>query len=105
MSAALRPRAPEPVVLRGASGAAFLAAKKQARDSVRESALALAAVAEDTFSCTSSASRDVRRRDDAPEGATPPLLDAAFLIRRQNEPRSRRPSGSSHVRPRSGEPS
>jgi hypothetical protein len=80
MSAARRPRAAEPVVLRGASGAAFLAAKKQARDSVRESALALAAVAEDTFSCLSSASRDVRRRDDVPEGATPPLLDAAFLI-------------------------
>jgi hypothetical protein len=80
MSAARRPRTPEPVVLRGASGAAFLAAKKLARDSVRESALALAAVAEDTFSCLSRASRDVRRRDDAPEGATPPLLDAAFLI-------------------------
>ena len=80
MSATRRPSAPGPVVLRGASGAAFLAAKKRARDSVRESALALAAVAEDTFSCLSSASRDVRRRDDAPEGATPPLLDAAFLI-------------------------
>jgi hypothetical protein len=80
MSAARPSRAAKPVVLRGASGAAFLSAKKQARDSVRESALALAAVAEDTFNSLSGASRAVRRRDDAPEGATPPLLDAAFLV-------------------------
>jgi hypothetical protein len=93
MSAARPLRAPGPVVLRGASGAAFLAAKKRARDSVRESALALSAVAEDTFNCLSSASRDVRRRDDAPEGATPPLLDAAFLV-----PTTRRASFKAAVR-------
>jgi hypothetical protein len=80
MSAARPLRASKPVVASGGSGAAFLSAKKHARDSVRQAALALTAIAEDTFNSLSDVSRDVRRRGDAPEGATPPLLDAAFLV-------------------------
>jgi hypothetical protein len=63
------------------SGAAFLAAKKQARDVAREVIRAAAASADAAFTTLSAIARDARRRDDAPEGAgAPPLLDAAFLV-------------------------
>lgn len=66
---------------KAASGAAFLAAKKQARDDARHARLAAAEVAADAFLDLAALARDARRRDDAPAaGATPPLLDAAFLV-------------------------
>jgi gas vesicle protein GvpL/GvpF len=66
---------------RGASGTAFLAAKKTARDLARHSIGAAAAAAEEAYVALSAIARDARRRRDEPEGATtPPLLDAAFLV-------------------------
>jgi len=63
------------------SGAAFLAAKKQARDDARESVRAAGTLADGAFEALAALARDAQRRDDAPEGAAaPPLLDAAFLV-------------------------
>jgi len=63
------------------SGAAFLAAKKQARDDAREAERAAGALADGAFEALAALARDARRRDDVPEGAAaPPLLDAAFLV-------------------------
>jgi hypothetical protein len=64
-----------------ASGAAFLTAKKQARDAARERVRAATESADAAYTTLSAIARDARRRDDAPEGAAaPPLLDAAFLV-------------------------
>jgi Gas vesicle synthesis protein GvpL/GvpF len=64
-----------------ASGADFLRAKKRARDEARESVRVAADAAEETFGVLAPIARDVRRRDDAPAGASsPPLVDAAFLV-------------------------
>jgi gas vesicle protein GvpL/GvpF len=66
---------------RASSGAAFLAAKKQARDDAQEAVRAAGALAAGAFEALAAVARDARRRDDAPEGAAaPPLLDAAFLV-------------------------
>jgi hypothetical protein len=66
---------------RASSGAAFLAAKKQARDDAREAVRAAGALAGGAFEALAAVARDARRRDDVPEGvAAPPLLDAAFLV-------------------------
>ena len=66
---------------RAASGAAFLAAKKKAKDEAKLSRVAAAEAAADVFDELVTIARDARRRDDAPAaGATPPLLDAAFLV-------------------------
>jgi gas vesicle protein GvpL/GvpF len=63
------------------SGAAFLAAKKEARDLAREAVLTAVAAADRAFTTLAAIARDARRRDDAPEGAAaPPVLDAAFLV-------------------------
>jgi hypothetical protein len=63
------------------SGAAFLAAKKHARDAARDAKLAAAESAIDAYDRLSSLSRESRRRTDTPaSAATPPLLDAAFLV-------------------------
>jgi len=70
-----------PMAARPASGAAFLAAKKKAKDDAQLSRLAAAEAAADVFDELVTIARDVRRRDDVPAaGATPPLLDAAFLV-------------------------
>lgn len=67
--------------LKPPSGAAFLTAKKEARDAARAAAQEAAASAQRAFATLASIARDARRRDDAPEGASaPPLLDAAFLV-------------------------
>jgi hypothetical protein len=83
-TASARPAARAPrgrASARPASGAAFLAAKKQARDDARESTRAAAAAAEAVFESLAGIAREARRRDDVPEGAAfPPVLDAAFLV-------------------------
>jgi hypothetical protein len=66
---------------RSASGAAFLTAKKEARDLSREVIRVAAESADHAYATLSAIARAARRRDDAPEGAAaPPLLDAAFLV-------------------------
>ena len=70
-----------PAGARPSSGAAFLAAKKEARDLARGAALTAAVAADRVFTTLAAIARDARRREDAPEGAaTPPVLDAAFLV-------------------------
>lgn len=69
-----------PVEARARSGAAFLAARKEVRDSARAAVQKAAESAAATFDALAPLSRDARRRDDAPTGAAPPLLDAAFLV-------------------------
>lgn len=64
-----------------ASGAAFLAAKKRARDQKIESALAAVDAARAAFDALAGVAREARTREDVPESAaSPPLLDAAFLV-------------------------
>jgi hypothetical protein len=71
-----------------ASGAAFLAGKKDARDSVRTARLAAAETALQAYRRLSKLARDSRIREDAPASATtPPLLDAAFLVTAANRDR------------------
>jgi hypothetical protein len=74
-------RAPARTAAAGRSGKAFLAAKKQARDQVADAKAAAAEAATAVFDRLMAVSRDARRRDDRPvAGASPPLLDAAFLV-------------------------
>ena len=79
-----QPRSVERTTLRTArpaSGAAFLAARKQARDSTRDAVRAAAESALAAYEALAAIARDVRRRHDVPDGAAaPPLLDAAFLV-------------------------
>lgn len=63
------------------SGAAFLAARRDARDAARAAARESASGAEDAFRELSRLARRSRRREEAPPaGGTPLLLDAAFLV-------------------------
>jgi hypothetical protein len=63
------------------SGAGFLAAKKQARDKAREAVELAVDAAEDAYNLLAAVAKQVSRRDDVPQGAaSPPLLDAAFLV-------------------------
>jgi len=65
---------------RAASGTAFLAAKRRARDDARERVLEASRSAESAFQSLARLARESRRRT-APQGATtPPLVDAAFLV-------------------------
>jgi hypothetical protein len=80
MTATRRPSQGRRPVAAATSGAAFLAAKKQARDTAVEAGVATAAAADRAFKALAAIARDAARRDDAPEGAAPPLLDAAFLV-------------------------
>ncbi len=62
------------------SGTAFLQAKKQARDRVREDGRRAAAAVATVYQHLEGAAKQARRRSP-PDGATaPPLLDAAFLV-------------------------
>jgi hypothetical protein len=63
---------------RPATGAAFLAARKQARDESKAAMAAVAAVADTAFTSLSGIARDRRRSGEAAGAA--PLLDAAFLV-------------------------
>jgi hypothetical protein len=67
-------------VTRAPSGAAFLAARKKAKDDARLSRVAAAEAAADVFDLLVTIARDARRREDVPDAGTPPLLDAAFLV-------------------------
>ena len=63
------------------SGAAFLAAKKGARDATLAARLTAADAAGAAYEALAGLARESRRRDDAPaDAAAPPLLDAAFLV-------------------------
>ncbi len=67
--------------VRPATGAAFLAARKQARDTKRTAQQETATAVAAAFVALAEIARDsVRREDPVPAAATPPLLDAAFLV-------------------------
>jgi hypothetical protein len=64
-----------------ASGTAFLAAKRRARDEVTQAKVAAAEAAVATLDRLADLAREVSRRTAAPPaGMAPPLLDAAFLV-------------------------
>jgi hypothetical protein len=63
------------------TGAAFLAARKKVRDDARNAIEAAATAAVAAYDLLLPLAKDARRRNDSPSGATPPLLDAAFLVR------------------------
>ena len=66
---------------RPTSGAAFLAARKHARDATASLRLAAIAAADTAFDRLSRHARDVKRRERRQEpGANPPVLEAAFLV-------------------------
>lgn len=72
-----RRRAPRAV----ASGAAFLEGKKAARDAAKYAKAAAAESALQAYQRLAKLARESRLRRDAPaSAATPPLLDAAFLV-------------------------
>jgi hypothetical protein len=72
---------------RSTSGAAFLAAKRRARDEVQNARVAAAEAAGAAFERLNTVAKDARRRLDAPAAGTPPLLDAAFLVRSKDRDR------------------
>jgi hypothetical protein len=74
------PRRPTRPGARPRSGAAFLAARRQAREESRSVLLDAAEAAESAFSSLCGIARDGRRRTAAAPGAAAPLLDAAFLV-------------------------
>lgn len=64
-----------------ASGTAFLAAKRRARDEVRDARIAAAEAARQAYDRLAKLAKDARLREDAPPaGAVQPLVDAAFLV-------------------------
>ena len=73
--------APAGGAARPASGAAFLAAKKHARDSAANTRAASLAAAETAFGRLSRLAKDAYRRPRRQEpGSNPPILEAAFLV-------------------------
>lgn len=78
------PAVAAPATTRPRTGAAFLAARKQARDAVQGARAAAAEAALDAFDRLAKLARRTRRRDfDDSSGAAPPLLDAVFLVARR----------------------
>ena len=66
---------------RPTTGAAFLAARKDARDASANVRAATLAAAEDTFTRLGRHARDAQRRPRREEpGSNPPILEAAFLV-------------------------
>src|SRR5262245_33979369 len=63
------------------SGTAFLAARKKVRDDARSAVEKAATAALAAYDLLLPLAKDARRRNDSPSGATPPLLEAAFLVR------------------------
>jgi hypothetical protein len=67
--------------VRPTSGAAFLAARKAARDAVVDARVQAATVADAAYRRLSRQSRDAIQRERRQEpGTNPPVLDAAFLV-------------------------
>ena len=94
MRAAPAPAAGTAAARKSTTGAAFLAAKKQARDQIRDAKLAASDAAATAFQRLAAVSRDARRREDPPAaGATLPLLDAAFLVSLKDRDRFTQVSG------------
>ena len=62
------------------SGVEFLASRKQALDNARARIEKAAEAAATVLGQLSPIAKDTRRRVDSPAGATPPLLEAAFLV-------------------------
>jgi len=62
------------------SGTEFLAGRKRARDNARAAVEKAATAAAMVFDELSPMAKDARQRVEAPAGAVPPLLDAAFLV-------------------------
>ena len=63
------------------TGAAFLAARKEARDASAHARAATLAAAEDAFARLGRHARDAQRRPRREEpGSNPPILEAAFLV-------------------------
>jgi hypothetical protein len=82
------PSSVAPVLARPRTGAAFLAARKQARDAVIGARAAAFETARETFDRLARLARRARRRDfDDTGGGAPPLLDAVFLVTRSNRRR------------------
>lgn len=82
-----------PALRRGAaaasSGTAFLTAKKRVRDEARDHLVKSSDAAESAFATLSAHARAAVRRE-APRGAaTPPLVDAAFLVKASSRARFR----------------
>jgi gas vesicle protein GvpL/GvpF len=64
------------------SGAAFLAARKAARDATANARSLAAAAAEKAYLALARHAREARARERRPEpGTNPPVLEAAFLVR------------------------
>jgi hypothetical protein len=74
------PRTKPAVSDRPRSGRAFLAARRQVRDEARTAIRRANSTAALAFSELSTFAKETRQRSDAPTGATPPLLEAAFLV-------------------------
>lgn len=75
------PTAPAATAGRAASGAAFLTARKEARDAAMHLRAAAIDAADRAFDRLSGHARDARRRERGQEpGANPPVLEAAFLV-------------------------
>jgi gas vesicle protein GvpL/GvpF len=82
---ARKPGAPSPAApgrtSRPASGAAFLTARKEARDATASLRMAALAAADAAFDRLGRHAKDARRRERRQEpGANPPVLEAAFLV-------------------------
>jgi hypothetical protein len=64
-----------------ATGAAFLAARRDARDAAKAARGEAALAAQSAFDRLARLARDSRRRERGPEGGSnPPILEAAFLV-------------------------
>lgn len=72
-----------------ASGAGFLAAKKRARDDARDKVIRAAEEADAVFRTLARFARAHRRREPPEHATTPPLLDAAFLVKTDRRSRFR----------------
>ncbi|HEY7498090.1 MAG TPA: GvpL/GvpF family gas vesicle protein [Vicinamibacterales bacterium] len=83
------PSARERSASKPSTGTAFLSAKMRARDDARAAIVKAADAAEAAYRALERLARAARRRE-APEGATtPPLVDAAFLVRADRKARFR----------------
>ena len=79
----ISPPVPRPVASgrRPASGTAFLTAKKRIRDQAQAHTRAAVTAADAAYSALARLAREAERREAPREAATPPLLDATFLVK------------------------